>query len=418
MKFPSKHAVIVVLLWAFAPLAWFLLWQDKRYHSWFPKLLWINGIIFGVIFLTQSFLAIPRLNAVYDALHIHVPAYVHPGAVLLVLIFLGAQIVAGHLLQKKLNESKGNAQKKLADRLVIPIIFIFAIDGILGIVTGLLTTLTPAALLQPAFKQFFPIETPPAVVSILPLLKDTNDLPQGTPKPTLKPLTFSQMNAQFGPCTYLPTFMYHHIEDTNEARKFGRAGLAVSPSIFEAQMSYLATRGYHTTNVQDLVSFFEKDTAISPKSVLLSFDDGYDDFYTIAYPILKKYNFKSILFLPTGLVGNPGYLTWSQIDEMNASGLVLFANHTWSHKSMSASKVEVDMEILTADRELSEHTLNNPKVFAYPYGTVSNDAQAKLQNLGYKVAFTTHSGSVLCKKQALILPRVRIGNAPLASYGF
>lgn len=424
MKFPSKHAIIVVLLWAFAPLAWYLMCRDKRYHSWFPKLLWINGIIFGVIFITQSFMAIPRLNAVYDALRIHVPTYVHPGVIVLVILFLAAQIWAGHVLEGKLQKKKGVAYKSLADRLVAPIIVIFAIDGALGIITGLLTTLTPAALLQPTVIHFFPQLKPAAIVEVIPQKPvDQNHFPTPpvmTPSttPTPKPLTFAQMNTQYGPCTYLPTFMYHHIEDLTEAKKLGRAGLAVSPANFDQQMQYLTSHGYQTPEVTQLISFFSDNTPIAKKSVLLTFDDGYDDFYTIAYPILKKYNLRSILFLPTGLVGNPGYLSWSQIQEMNSSGMVLFANHTWSHKSMNASKTEVDMEIQTADRELSDHGLGNPKIFAYPYGTVSTEAQKELQTLQYRVAFTTHNGSTLCKKQALTLPRVRIGNAPLASYGF
>ncbi len=419
MKFPSKHAIIVVLLWAFAPLAWFLMWQDKSYHTWFPKLLWINGIIFGVIFITQSFVAIPRLNAVYDAFHIHVPPYVHPGAVLLVLLFLGIQIAIGQLLQKKLAHKRGEAQKHLADRLVFPIIIIFAIDGILGIITGLLTQLTPAALLQPTFVHFFPIQTPAALIENSPMPRSMGtDIQKPTPSPTSKPLTYVEMNAKFGPCIKLPTLMYHHIEDLAEAKAQGHASLAVSPTYFDSQMNYLVTHGYITPDTQKLVSFFDAGALVPAKSVLLSFDDGYDDFYTEAYPILKKYNLKSILFLPTGLVGNTGYLSWSQIEEMNNSGLVLFANHTWSHKAMSAKDADVQMEITTADNELRSHNLDNPKIFAYPYGTVGGYAQKLLLSLGYKAAFTTHSGSTLCKQQAMVLPRVRIGNASLSSYGF
>ncbi len=364
-------------------------------------------------------MAIPRLNTVYDALHIHVPSYVHPTAILLVLLFLAGQILVGQLLQQKLNRKKGDAQKHFADKLVFPIIIIFALDGILGIITGLLTTLTPAALLQPAVKHFFSLPTPPAIISVVPTTPPVLPLyPSPTPVKTQKPLSFSEMNSKYGPCTRLPTLMYHHIEDLTLAKKLGQSGLAVSPAYFDSQMNYLATHGYQTIDPQKLVSFFQSGAAISAKSVLISFDDGYDDFYTNAYPTLKKYNLKSILFLPTGLVGNPGYLTWSEIEEMHASGLVLFANHTWSHKPMNAKDAEVEMEITTADRELSEHGLNNPKIFAYPYGTVGQFAQTLLKNLGYKAAFTTHSGSVLCTQMSLTLPRVRIGNEPLSGYGF
>jgi peptidoglycan/xylan/chitin deacetylase (PgdA/CDA1 family) len=368
-------------------------------------------------------MAIPRLNAIYDALHIKIPPYVHPLAIFLVLLFLLGQIFVGHLLQQSLNHKKGAAQKHFADRLVFPIIVIFAIDGILGIITGLLTTITPAALLQPTFQRFFPLPTPAAVTVInLSISQNRFTIPVKSPAPTPintpKPLTFAEMNTQYGPCTRLPTLMYHHIEDLTQAKQLGQSGLAVSPTYFDLQMSYLAAHGYATRDVGSLVDFFNAGTVVPAKTVLLTFDDGYSDFYTNAFPILKKYNLKSIMFLPTGLVGNPGYLTWAEIQEMSSSGMVLFANHTWSHKPMSADDKSVDMEINTADRELSDHGLNSPKVFAYPYGTVGSHAENTLQSLGYRIAFTTHTGSILCKKMALTLPRVRIGNATLASYGF
>lgn len=53
----TKHTIIVFLLWVAAPVAWFLMWRDKKYHSWFPHLLWINGVIFAVV----TFFSIPML---------------------------------------------------------------------------------------------------------------------------------------------------------------------------------------------------------------------------------------------------------------------------------------------------------------------------------------------------------------------
>lgn len=235
--------------------------------------------------------------------------------------------------------------------------------------------------------------------------------------PTPRPLTFAEMNDQFGPCTILPTLMYHHIEETAKATAEHHPNLAVSPETFRAQLMYLSSHGYKTTFPDTLINFFDQGTKPASKSVILTFDDGYDDFYTNVFPLLKEFGMKAVLFLPTGLTNNPGYLTWNQVTEMSNSGKVFIANHSWSHKSMDSGEIHAEKEIKTADAQLFDHGLNTPKVFAYPYGTTSEYSIKDLAMLGYKVAFTTKHGSVLCSKQRLILPRIRIGNAPLSAYG-
>jgi peptidoglycan/xylan/chitin deacetylase (PgdA/CDA1 family) len=112
---------------------------------------------------------------------------------------------------------------------------------------------------------------------------------------------------------------------------------------------------------------------------------------------------------------NPDYLTWTDLNNMK--DLVYFGNHTWSHHSSGGTEEKLDEEIGLADKQLAEHGFNNLKIFAYPYGTPSGNAEEVLKKDGYEIAFTTTHGNILCKGQSLILPRVRIGNAPLSSYG-
>lgn len=237
-----------------------------------------------------------------------------------------------------------------------------------------------------------------------------------TPSPTPKPLTFAEMNSLYGPCVVLPTFMYHHIQSRESAVSKKQTSLTVNTDIFKEQMQYLFDKGYKTLSLVDLINFFDNGQTIPKKSVLLTFDDGYQDFYTDAFPILKNLGLKSTVFIPTGLVNNPDYLTWDEIAEMN--GNVLFANHTWSHKSVVTQDSIMQKEILTADTQLSDHGLNIPKTFAYPYGPDSLSAENFLQKLGYGVAFTTKPGSILCKQKRFDLPRIRIGNFKLSYYGF
>jgi len=259
------------------------------------------------------------------------------------------------------------------------------------------------------FTSLFRSPVPSATNSPIPSISPT-------PTPTPRPLTFSEMNTLYGPCVYAPTLMYHHIQSLEAAKQKNQTGLTVRTADFRIQMQYLIDKGYAVISMQDLLNFFEQGIKPSPKSVLLTFDDGYSDFYTDAYSILREFNYPATVFIPTGLMNNVGYLYWSQISEM-AAGRILFANHTWSHKNVKTKEDVLKTEISTADVQLNEKGLNVPKVFAYPYGLESGAAISFLQGLNYKLAFTTKSGGTLCKKQILNLPRVRIGNGSLSIYG-
>ena len=240
---------------------------------------------------------------------------------------------------------------------------------------------------------------------------------ESSPQPTPSPLSFGQLNSLYGPCTRLPVLMYHHVQDDQVAQKEGYLKLNVSPATFRSQMQYLKDKGYAVLTFKDLDNFFDAGAGLSQRAALLTFDDGYEDFYTQAFPMLREFNFPAALFLPTGLVNNPGYLNWGQIQEMASSGLVLFGNHTWSHRAMNATADIVTREITTADAQLANYGLNIPKAFAYPYGAVSKLATDELIKDSYTLAFATTPGSTLCKKQRLDLPRVRIGNVNLNYYG-
>jgi peptidoglycan/xylan/chitin deacetylase (PgdA/CDA1 family) len=237
-----------------------------------------------------------------------------------------------------------------------------------------------------------------------------------TPTPTPKPLTFAEMNALYGPCVYLPTLMYHHVQNMDEAQKKNQQNLTVSPEYFRKHMQYLKEKGYNVVSFAELISFFDNGIVIPKKSILITFDDGYDDFYLNALPILKEFGYKAAVFVPTGLIDNPGYLLWVQVTDA-AGGGISFGNHTWSHKNMMQKKEIIEKEIAAADVQLSEKGLNSTKVFAYPYGFGNSYSEEFLNRLVYKLAFTTKYGRTLCKKQRLELPRIRIGNNELSPYG-
>ena len=262
------------------------------------------------------------------------------------------------------------------------------------------------------------IETPKVANSPLPTGEQISPspIPLLTITPTPQPeLSFSEMNARYGPCAIVPTLFYHHIENIDQAKTEGHKWMAVAPEAFRSQMEYLKNHGYASIGMQDLINFFDQGTALPHKPILLTFDDGYDDVGKNAVPILEELGLNATLFIPSGLIDNPGYLTWNELENMPSS--IERANHTWSHHNVLGSRDIVTKEIGSADRQLSDHGMNEPKVFAYPYGPSDALAQEILTSFGYKLAFTTAHGSIACKQKRLELPRIRIGNTPLSTYG-
>jgi peptidoglycan/xylan/chitin deacetylase (PgdA/CDA1 family) len=260
----------------------------------------------------------------------------------------------------------------------------------------------------------FSIQPSPSPAQVAQLPAGTS-IPSPSPSPTPKPLTFAEMNALYGPCVNLPTLMYHHIQPADQAAAKSQTGLTVTPETFRTQLEYLRSKSYNPITPTQLAAFFSAGTPLPAQSVLLTFDDAYADFASFAAPILQELGFPATVFVPTGLLENPDYMSWSDLSRL--SGNFHFGNHTWSHKNVAATMEVIQNEISLADTQLSDRGFNSPKIFAYPYGLANANAQKVLTDLGYQLAFTTQPGRVLCTKQRLALPRIRIGNSPLTNYG-
>jgi len=215
----------------------------------------------------------------------------------------------------------------------------------------------------------------------------------------------------------VPILMYHHIAVPGPNADAVRRDLSVSPAAFEAQMAYLASHGYRTVSLLDLFEHLQGGQALPERPIILTFDDGYDDNYTNAYPILRRYGLQGTFFIITGLVGQPGYLTWEQAREMRRGGMSL-ESHTCTHPDLAKSAPwYVDKEIKEAKAVL-ERELGGPVLFfSYPSGKYNAAAIAALQANGYLGAVTTRCGTTQESSALYELRRVRIrGSDTLESF--
>lgn len=206
----------------------------------------------------------------------------------------------------------------------------------------------------------------------------------------------------------IPILMYHavHVMDPSEA---SNANLIVAPDNFEAQIKAMVDAGYYFLTPEEAYKAFTENALPAKKVVWLTFDDGNEDFYTIAYPILKKYKAKATNNIITGFVkkGNAGNLTVKQMKEMMAHGMS-FQSHTVNHPDLSVNDKATQKAELTDSIDFLEDKLNTKvNTIAYPSGRY-NQTTLDLAKQTYKLGLTTNEGLASAKNGLLSLNRVRI----------
>lgn len=206
--------------------------------------------------------------------------------------------------------------------------------------------------------------------------------------------------------TKIPILMYHYVRDVDKNLDPMGWRLSVSPAYFDEQMKYLKENGYVTINLKDI-----EDGKVPEKSIVLTFDDGLEDFFTNALPILQKYGFTASNAVITGMIGNKDHMTMDQLRACSVAGIELIS-HSKSHFSMSGlGKDTLNVEVADAKDFLKNKFGVEPVSFVFPAGKYNKLVLKTLKENGYKIALTTNEGEAdLINDNMLILPRVRIDN--------
>ncbi len=181
------------------------------------------------------------------------------------------------------------------------------------------------------------------------------------------------------------------------------------PEKFRQQMKFLKDNGYSTLTAEEALAHFDSGLPVPEKSVSITFDDGYSDNYTNAFPILKEYGFKATVFVITAAIDNdPNKLTSRQIKEMAANG-VSIESHTVNHDDLIALPYEKQRFTLeTSKKQIESLTGREVCCLAYPFGKYNQTTLKALQESGYRMAFTIRPGYA-CQSQGLLkLSRIRI----------
>ncbi|MFA6939538.1 MAG: polysaccharide deacetylase family protein [Clostridiaceae bacterium] len=203
----------------------------------------------------------------------------------------------------------------------------------------------------------------------------------------------------------IPILMYHSIdyEKGNSLR--------VPKEDFYLQMKYIKKNGYTPISLDDLYDFLSGKRKAPQKPIAITFDDGYEDNYVNAYPILKEFGFKATIFDITNTIDtNSAYINSKQIKEMINNGISV-ESHTTNHNNLASLSYKAQYEILKKAREdLEAMEGKKIKYLAYPSGRYNNFTERAARDAGYVMAVTTKPGFASESNGYLFLHRVRISS--------
>jgi len=227
---------------------------------------------------------------------------------------------------------------------------------------------------------------------------------------------------RWGNSSQVPILMYHSVSDNLFGKSHPYYQINTSPRIFAKQMKWLHEGGYRTLSLPELRAGLESGN-IPPRAVVITFDDGYRDFYTDAFPSLRRYGFTATVFLATSRIQDApvrmegvDYLTWQEVRELHAAGID-FGSHTVSHPDLrSLGPDEIDYEVGCSKATIEDHLSASVNSFAYPFAFPEEDRhfirflEDVLKNHGFETGVSTVLGRPEYKDSRFFLPRLPVNS--------
>ena len=166
----------------------------------------------------------------------------------------------------------------------------------------------------------------------------------------------------------------------------------VSVQAFEAQMKHLHRSRVRVVPLEAMVETLAKGGPAPRGVTAITFDDGYEETHTNAWPLLKRFGFPSTVFVTPGEVGLPGFATWTQVRELAVDGVTVGC-HTMHHTYLPLAKDEaLTEELVDSKRVIEEKTGRPVRLMSYPVGGYTVRAQEIVRSAGYLAACTTNRG--------------------------
>ena len=219
---------------------------------------------------------------------------------------------------------------------------------------------------------------------------------------------------------HVPILMYHSISDNLFAKSHPYYQINTSPKVFARQMRWLHQNDYRTMNLTEMWAAMEAGQDLS-KTVVITFDDGYQDFYTDALAVMKECGFTATIFLATDRIQDTSvrvqgadYLTWREVRELHAEG-IRFGSHTVSHPDLRSLRPDqIDYELSHSRGTIEQKLGVRVESFSYPFAFPEEDREFTrsfidaLENHGFDNGVSTILGRARLGNNRFCLPRLPV----------
>jgi peptidoglycan/xylan/chitin deacetylase (PgdA/CDA1 family) len=240
-----------------------------------------------------------------------------------------------------------------------------------------------------------------------PLPTSTTPPATATPTVTPSPTAFATAPAA-GDAGIVPILMYHHLADQPSNASELNLTWTVAPKNFDAQMNWLADRGFHTISMGQLLAYLKQRQPLPSKPIVISFDDGWEEQYVSAFPSLRKNNFIGTFFVYTTPIDHSQFLTWAQLQEMSAAGMDIQA-HTLTHPHLRTLAPDAAFKEIADSKSILEKRLGKPVTFFdYPFGEYNAAIIDMLKRAGFEGAVTLAAGYKQRADELFTLHRIRV----------
>ena len=211
----------------------------------------------------------------------------------------------------------------------------------------------------------------------------------------------------------IPIILYHNLNPTVPG------SMTITPQKFEANLKLLKDNGFTFIPLKEAVEYLQgKRDSLPPKPVVLTADDGWESVYTYMYPIIKKLNIPTTLFIyPGSISSGKHFLSWDQLKELKNTGLFDIQGHTYSHPNFKVAKRKlspaayeqfVQKELFTSKKILEDKMGIKVTLLAWPFGIYNDYLENEAEKAGYVMAFTIGYHTANRSFKAMEQPRFMI----------
>lgn len=228
----------------------------------------------------------------------------------------------------------------------------------------------------------------------------------------------------------LPILMYHSISEGTEAGVKPYYKVLTSPTRFAEHMQWLVDLGYRAVTLSDGLKWLQHHgqrndlTRNSPQPVVVTFDDGFHDFHTAAFPVLQRHGFSATMYLPTAFIAQVRKsfkcrpcLTWGEVRDLDSAGIE-FGSHTVNHPRLTDLRwSDIEFELRDSKTAIEQQIGHSIRSFAYPYAFPQQNRKFAIQfrsileGCRYQTCVNTTIGRASAADEVLSLPRLPANSA-------